>query len=225
MLSNGNVLTTHLRGVREVTRDKRTVWEYGVEAPDEVTSCQPLPDGNVLIGVVGDCRLVEVSRTGEVVHRVRLSGPFGLCRRTPEGTYLVPFTPADAVREFDRDGKPLREFPRMTRPVCALRLEDGHTLISAGKAVTEYGRDNRVMWELTEADVPDINVAAPAGLQRLPNGNTIVCNRDTRNDGDKAGALLFEVTPDKRVVWQVTGDKLGQIGQCQVLTAELMPRQ
>ncbi|MGD0090472.1 MAG: LamG-like jellyroll fold domain-containing protein [Planctomycetota bacterium] len=231
MLPNGNILTTHRLGVQELTRDKKIVWEYKVEPPNEVPACQPLPDGNVLIGIVGQCRLIEVDRQGAIVHQVQLSttetqphAQFRMCRKTALGTYLVPFTAEGAVREYATDGKLLREFPRKPMPVCALRLENGNTLISAGKSVTEYAPDNRVVWELTEQDVPDINIAVPAGVQRLPNGNTVVCNWNTKDDGSKLGAHVFEVTPDKRVVWHIAGAKIGQVAQCQLLTPELGPR-
>ena len=146
-----------------------------------------------------------------------------MCRKTPEGTYLVPFTAEGAVREYDRDGKVVRDFACGPTPVCALRLDNGNTLISAGGAVTEYDPGGQVMWELTPTDIPDINVAILAGVQRLPNGDTVVCNWNAADDGDKVGAHIFEVTPDKRVVWQVAGERLGQVAQCQLLTADLKP--
>lgn len=231
MLPNGNILTTHLHGVQEVTRDRKVVWEYGVGAPDEVPTCQPLPDGNVLIGIVGQCRLIEVNRRGDIVFELPLStteknphAQFRMCRKTPQGTYLVPFTAEGAVREFARDGTIVREFPRRPSPVCALRLEDGNTLISAGRAVTEYDPTGRVAWELTEADLPDIQIAVPAGLQRLPNGNTVICNWGARDEGAKLGAHIFEVTPDKRVVWHLAGTDVGQVAQCQLLGPGFTPR-
>jgi hypothetical protein len=233
MLPDGNVLTTYYQGVREVTRDKQVVWEYRTEKPNEIPDCQPLPDGNVMIGIVGECRLIEVNRKGEIVHQVQLSttektphAQFRLCRKTSEGTYLAPFTAEGAVREYDRDGNVIREFPRCPTPVCALRLENGNTLISAGGAVTEYDRNDRVVWELTECDIPDIQIGVFAGIQRLDNGDTIVCNWNTQDKDDKAGAHIFEVTDDKRVVWQVTGAHIGQVAQCQLLTDDLAaPRQ
>jgi len=227
MLPNGNLLTTHLRGVREVTPDRQVTWEFSVEEPEEVPTCQPLPNGNVLIGIVGRCRLVEVDRQGQVVHEVPLQTPvkephaqIRMCRQTPEGTYLVPFTAEGAVREIARNGSVLREFPRRPMPVCALRLDNGNTLISADRCVREYDRNDRVQWELAPDDVPDVNLAVIAGLQRLDNGNTIVCNWGARDDGGRAGAHVFEVTPDKRVVWQVTGTSIGQVAQCQLLTPD-----
>ncbi|MCP4641663.1 MAG: hypothetical protein GY851_14565 [bacterium] len=233
MLDNGNILTTYYQGVREVTRDKQVVWEYRTEKPNEIPNCQPLPDGNVMIGIVGECRLVEVNRKGEVVHEVALSttektphAQFRMCRKTPEGTYLVPFTAEGAVREYDRDGTIIREFPRKPAPVAALRLESGNTLISAGGTVTEYAPDDRLVWELSERDIPDIHIGTLAGIQRLRNGNTIVCNWNTRDTGDKTGAHVFEVAEDKRVVWQVTGTHVGQVAQCQLLSDDLAgPRQ
>jgi len=214
----------------EVTRDRQVVWEYRVEAPNETPTCQPLPDGRALIGIVGECRLVEVDRKGTVLHQVALSTPeraphaqFRLCRKTPEGTYLVPFTAEGAVRELDRDGRVVREFPRHPMPVCALRLEDGNTLIAADRAVREYDRNDAVQWELTATDLPDLALATLAGLQRLDNGNTVICNWGAHDDGDRVGAHVFEVTPDKRVVWQVAGPLLGQVAQCQMLTKDFEP--
>ncbi len=232
LLSNGNVLTSHTHGVREVTPDKQIVWEYKTQPPNEVPTCQPLPDGGVLIGIVGECRLIEVDRGGVIVHEVKLEtsveephAQFRMCRKTPQGTYLVPFTAEGAVREYDREGTVIRSFPPRPNPVCALRLEDGHTLISAGGMVTEYDAGLRPVWELCSNDIPDINIGTLAGLQRLPNGNTVVCNWNTRDADGKDGAHIFEVTPDKRVVWQVTGETFGQVAQCQLLRSDLRPRE
>jgi hypothetical protein len=230
MLPNGNILTTSLQAVMELTRDRQIVWQYTTAAPNEIPTCQPLPDGNTLIGIVGECRLIEVDRQGTVLHQIALSttertphAQFRMCRKTAEGTYLVPFTAEGAVREIARDGTILREFPRRPYPVCALRLDNGNTLISADRAVTEYDRNNLIQWELTPDDVPDLNIAILAGLQRLDNGNTVICNWNTKDDGGRAGAHIFAVTPDKRVVWKVTGTRIGQVAQCQLLTPEQTP--
>jgi hypothetical protein len=231
MLPNGNILTTYYQGVREVTRDKQVVWEYTTRKPNEIPNCQPLPDGNVMIGILGECRLIEVNRKGEVVHQVQLSTTekrpheqFRMCRKTPEGTYLVPFMAEGAVREYDRDGKVIHEFLRKPKPVGALRLENGHTLISAGRAVTEYDSKDNVVWELAENDIPDIAIGVLAGIQRLDNGDTLVCNWNTRDADGKDGAHIFEVTDDKRVVWQVCGTHIGRVAQCQLLNDHYMPR-
>jgi hypothetical protein len=249
MLPSGNVLISWYQGVREVTRDKQIVWEYTTPRPNEIPNCQPLFEGpggelsGVMIGVVGECRLVEVDRAimlqvaegrpqEEAITRVvRLSTPvaephaqFRMCRKTPEGTYLVPFTAESALREVNASGEVIREFPSEGMPVAALRLANGNTLVDGGGAVTEYDAAGVVVWKLTQADVPGIGIAVPAGLLRLPNGNTVVCNWNASDTPERVGAHLFEVTPDKRVVWQVSGTQLSQVAACQLLTDDLLPR-
>lgn len=183
MLPDGNVLTTWSQGVMEVTRDKQVVWEYRTPKPNEIAACQPLPGGKVLIGIEGECRLIEVNRQGEIVHEVKLQttspgihGQFRMCRKTAAGTYLVPFTNEGAVREYDAAGAVVREFPPQRSPVCALRLPNGNTLVSSADGLREYDGDNRVVWQLTPEWLPDIRIGILAGIQRLPNGDTIVCN-------------------------------------------------
>ena len=232
LLPNGNVLTTWLHGVKEITPEKKTVWEYTVHAPNEVPSCQPLPDGSVMIGIVGECRLIEVNRKGEVLHEVKLAttenkphAQFRMCRKTKEGNYLVPFTAEGALREYDRDGRCIRRFPALRSPVCALRLPNGNTLVSADGGVTEYDAKDAVVWRLDfSRDLPDIACGIPAGIQRLPNGNTVVCNWGASTKGGKRGVSIIEVTPDKRPVWRVPSDGLEQVAQCQLLTGGLKKR-
>lgn len=232
MLPNGHLLATWRHGVKEITPAKTVVWEYTVADPHEVPTCQPLPGGNVMIGIVGECRLVEVNRQGEILHELKLAttektphAQFRMCRRTSAGTYLVPFTAEGAVREYDRDGRCLRQFPPMAAPVCALRLPDGNTLITGNGGVSEFDGGDRLLWRLDlAADFPDVQAGVPAGVQRLPNGNTVFCNWGSRTRGQQRGVSILEVTPDKRLVWQVAADGLEQVAQCQLLTPGLKPR-
>ncbi len=49
------------------------------------------------------------------------------------------------------------------------------------------------------------------GIQRLANGNTIVCNGDFHIDDLPRGeVMLFEVTPKKDVVWTLTRTEIGK---------------
>ena len=243
MLPNGNILMSWFQGVREVTIEKETVWEFTTPRPNEIPNCQPLPDGNVMIGVVGECRLYEVDpalmqqvATGlpqeqAIVHTVQLAtsvaephAQFRMCRKTPEGTYLVPFTAEGAIREVDAAGKILQRFADRGMPVTALRLGNGNTLINGGGLITEYDLEQNIVWQMTQEDLPGINLAIPAGMQYLPNGNIVVCNWNAADTEERIGAHLFEITPDKRIVWQVSGNCLGQVASCQLLNADLTPR-
>jgi hypothetical protein len=51
-----------------------------------------------------------------------------------------------------------------------------------------------------EGDLPGISLKFLAGIQRLPNGNTVVANWLGHGQFGKAPHLV-EVTPDKRVAW------------------------
>ena len=90
---------------------------------------------------------------------------------------------------------------------------------------TEYDRADNVVWHVDDSWLPNIQFGILAGLQRLPNGNTIVCNWNTHDTEDRAGAHIFEVTPDKRVVWQARGKLIGQVAQCQILTPDFRLRE
>ena len=90
-------------------------------------------------------------------------------------------------------------------PHAAIKLPDGHLLVTLGTngKVIELDAGLKVVWELGVNEVPGNPLRLPAGCQRLPNGNTLVCNY---LPGDFMGKQpqAFEVTRDKRVVWEFT---------------------
>ena len=72
-MANGNILFSYLTGAKEVTPDKKVVWEYTVEKGNEVHACQPLGDGNYMVAVSGPCEIREIDPTGKVVKTVKLT--------------------------------------------------------------------------------------------------------------------------------------------------------
>jgi len=96
-------------------------------------------------------------------------------------------------------------------------LDNGNTLISADGKVTEYDRNDKVVWQMLPHEIPDIQIGVLAGIARLDNGDTLICNWNAQDTDGKTGAHLFEITDDKRVVWQIAGNQVGQVAQCQVL--------
>ena len=214
---NGNILFTSFTkqgaAVTEVTPDKQVVRQVKLEA--EVHSCQPLPDGGLLIGECGARRLVRVDREGRiakitpVISKVR--NPHSHMRQmrmTSRGTILVSHPKESVVREYDADGKVVRSITNVGRPFAAIPLPNGNTLVAGGgkPIVTEVDSEGKAVWQLTAADVPEVSLKWVAGLQRLPNGNTIVCNWLGHGQAGK-GIPLFEVTPDKKIVWMFTDAK------------------
>jgi hypothetical protein len=87
-----------------------------------------------------------------------------------------------------------------------VRLPDGNTLIAsadrdgAPARVFEVTPDGRTVWEVRGEELPGISLKFMAGLQRLPNGNTVMSNWLGHGQFGKAPHII-EVTRDKRVVW------------------------
>ena len=212
LLPNGNVLLSHDRGAKEVTPDKKVAWEYRSPDGSEVHTCQPLPDGGVLICECGTSRLIEIGRDGKIRKEIKIEtktqgahAQFRVARKLADGHYLVAFNGENLVREFDAQGKTVRTIAVPGNPYAALRLPGGNTLIACGDGhkLIEVDPQDRIVWQIGENDLPGNPLRFVAGIQRLPGGNTVVCNWGGHGHMGKQ-PLIFEVTPDKKVVWQVT---------------------
>ncbi len=232
ILSNGNLLLSHGRGAKEFDlRDRKMVWEYAATGEVEVHSCQPLPGGDVLIGECGTSRLVEVGRDGKIKKEIKLQTTvanahmqFRCCRKTAAGTYLVAFVGEGLVKELDADGKVIRVIDPEKKPGsggahAVVRLPNGNTLISTGygKSVVEIDPEGNTVWSVGREQLPaEFKLHYIAGIQRLPNGNTVVANY--------AGTpQFFEVTPKHEVVWQVDDPQLSAVAGHLILDVEGEP--
>jgi len=212
MLSNGNVLFCHRDGVREVSPQRKVVWEYKAPAEAQCHSCQPLADGRVLVAECGLSRLVEVGRSGEIVRELKITSQaknmghqFRGTRRTADGHTWVCLMDEKKIVELKADGSLLREIPVDGFPHAVVKLANGHLLVTLGQAgkVIELDKNLKTVWEIGPNELPGNPLRLPAGCQRLPNGNTIICNY---LGGGFMGQQpqAFEVTRDKRVVWEFT---------------------
>jgi hypothetical protein len=212
MLPDGHILFCHAHGAIEMTRAKEIVWEYHAPEHTEVHACQPLPDGRVLVVECGSSRLLEVGRDGKIAKEIKLPAPpasvslhdqYRGVRKTLNGHYLVCRKGEHRVEELDGDGKVLRAIPVPGDVHEVLLLPNDHLLISCGDGhkVIELDAAAQVVWELDENDVPGNPLRLMAGMQRLPNGNTIFCNYLGHGHlGEQPH--FFELTPDRKVVWE-----------------------
>lgn len=211
VLPNGNLLFNTGHGVREVTQGKTVVFDYQSES--EIYACQRLTNGNTLIGECNAGRLLEVEPSGRIAREIRLlpAGQDGghlymrNARRLAGGGYLVAHYGEQVVREYDSHGKALRSIPAAGGPHSVIRLPNGNTLISCGDQpgggrVFEVDPAGKTVWQVQGDDLPGVSLKFIAGIQRLPNGNTVICNWLGHGQLGKAPHLL-EVTPDKRVAW------------------------
>ena len=80
-------------------------------------------------------------------------------------------------------------------------LENGHILVYDNGTRRGWSRvieldplANQIVWEYAAAPRESFFSAFISGAQRLPNGNTLIC--------EGARGRLFEVTPEKEIVWE-----------------------
>jgi hypothetical protein len=211
VLPSGNVLCNVGHSVREVARDGRVVFEY--PSTSEIYACQRLPGGRTFVGECNTGRLLEIEPSGRIAWELRLlpEGKSGGhlfirgARRVAGGRYLVAHYAEEVVREYESDGRIVRSFPAPGGPHSVVRLRNGHTVISLGDlkgggGVVEVDRAGRTVWEVRGDELAGVSLKFVAGIQRLANGNTVLCNWLGHGQLGKAPHLI-EVTRDKRVVW------------------------
>lgn len=147
MLPNGNILFNTGNGVKEVTRDKKIVFQY--DSKGDIYACQRLANGNTFIGESNAGRLLEVAPDGKIVKEIKLipdtveAGYAFMrnARKLANGNYLVAHYGLDVVREYDPIGKMVMEIPVKGGPHSVVRLPDGNALI----ACSDYNGDPKVV--------------------------------------------------------------------------------
>ena len=217
LLPNGNVLFSRMSGAGIVSPDKKLLWDYPAPPGTEVHSAQPLGGTRVLLMRNGNPAraLIIDTATSEVVKEILVPtattgthGQFRHVRMTRAGTLLVPHLGDGKVVEYDLDGRVLWSVPAAS-PWSAVRLANGNTLIAGdwSRYVREVNAKGETVWELTQKDVPDIRLGNLQTANRLANGHTVICNwiaGDKNQASWKGSVQVFEVTPDKQVVWKLS---------------------
>ncbi len=219
VLPNGNFLFSTGKQAREVTPKGELIWKYDLSADNkELGTAVRLPDGNTLVVERGiHPQLLELTPEGTVAVTVPLQPESDnahlqtrMARKLPGGNYLVPHLLAFKVKEYRPDGSVVnvirtdlaelggREAENW--PFTAIRLKNGNTLVNLthGNKIAEFDPEGNVAWRVDNSDV-DGRLSDPCGGQRLPNGNTVICSYAQKNP---ALPKLFEITRDKKVVWE-----------------------
>jgi hypothetical protein len=192
-----------------------------------------LTNGNTFIGECNAGRLLEVDPDGKIVKEIHLlpEGKDGghafmrNARRLDNGNYLVALFGQNVVREYDPLGKVVREIPAPGGPHSVVRLPNGNTLISCGDGeggsrVFEVNADGKTVWQVQGNELAGVSLKFMAGLERLPNGDTLMANWLGHANQFGSTPDLIEVTPDKRVVWTFSGgDEIKTISSALILDA------
>ena len=243
VLANGNVLLALYPspgfpkgGVVEVDRaTNKAVFEYQGQQK-EISTVLQLAEDRFLVAELGDePRAIVIDRSGKILETM----PFQcqkenahmqtrMLRVLPNGNYIAPHLLDFAVKEYEPDtGKVVRSFPTDDRgrekrdwPFTAIRLKDGHTLIGCtnGNRIIEVDAEGKIVWSVTNEDIGENLFDDACGVQRLPNGNTVVTSYHAKGRNVK----LFEVTRDKKVVWRYSGMNAG-FHHFQILTTNGKP--
>ncbi|WP_171182742.1 hypothetical protein [Alienimonas chondri] len=222
--------------VMEVAPDgtEKLLWK-GTQS--EVNGAQPTDAGTIVLTEAGEApRLLEIERDDTVLvefplvcqkenHHLQTR----MARKLKDGTYLVPHLLDFAVVQYDAEGNVLKRFDTTvpgdedrsihTWPFTAIRHGDGRTLVCCtnGNRVIDFDADGNVVWQLTNDDLPGPWLQDPCGGQVLPNGNVVITSYAAGRRNVNA-PKLFEVTPEKEVVWtHRDGRKVG-IHHFQILT-------
>ena len=230
LLSDGGMVQSFSRrkegeaGVIRYDPNQQVLWTHFVADGRDNHSCQPLPDGGFLLGESASDGLwmVELDKDGKERKRIRVADAtadhhhaFRQVRKTPAGTYLGTIMKENRTCEWDADGNLVRTFPKGI--YVAVRLPDGNTLVSAQEEIVEYDASGKEVWTLSVADLP-FGLNFNCGVQRLPNGNTVIGTCWHGKHTDESAPMAFEVTPEKQVVWKVYSSD-GYMGNIHVLDA------
>jgi hypothetical protein len=225
LLANGNVIFSRMSGAGEVTPDKKLIWNYEAPEGTEVHSIQYAGKDRVLIMQNGNPAkaLIINTATNKIEKEIPIPttvtgthGQFRHIRMTRAGTILVPHMGEGKVVEYDMDGKVVWSVAAKS-PWHAVRLKNGNTLFAgdAQRYVREVNPKGETVWELTQADVPNIKLFNTQTAIRLANGNTVISNWVAGNNKTEewAGTVqIFEVTRDKKVVWALSSWKDPDLG-------------
>jgi hypothetical protein len=243
VLDNGNILYSTGRIAKEVTRENKVIWTYTLseenkKAKGELGTVQRLENGNTLVVERGPKpQLLEITTKGEVAVRVPLKPETNnnhmqtrMARKLPNGNYIVPHLLAFAIKEYRPNGEIVRtiktDLPelggRKSRnwPFTAILLPNGNFLanLTNGNKTVEFSPEGKVVWKVTNDDLGGNYFKDPCGGQRLPNGNTVIASYGCKGEGVK----VFEVTPDKKVVWSFYNPKV-KVHGLQVLSTNGQP--
>jgi len=253
VLDNGNLMVQQgANKLVEIDLARREVaWTYDSSTsngnqgnPVEIHAFQPLGDGRVMIAESGPGRIIEVDRSGKLLHQIKLKVDHPhphtdtrLVRKLSNGHYLVCHEGDGAVREYDHAGNVVWEYavplfgkepkaghgPEAFGNKCfaAVRLANGNTLISTGNGhgVLEVTPDKKIVWQIGQQDLPGITLAWVTTLEVLPNGHYLIGNCHA----GPGQPLVIEIDPrNKSVVWTFTGyDRFGNsASNSQVLDAD-----
>ena len=233
VLESGNVLLVlnsgknYPGGVVEVTRTGRTVFQYRGQQ-QVVNSAQRLPGNLTLIAEGGEQpQIIIANARGQTQRRIPVAtqakdpkAQISFARAAAPGRILVTLPAERRIREYNLAGKILWEWVAPQPPAHAVRLPNGHTLVSLrGDRLVEINRAGKIVWQLTPKDLSKPHLNALSSFQVLANGNLVLAtaNADTRV------SQLMEFTRDKKLIWEARQSNRQSLRHFHILTTNSKP--
>ena len=195
---------------------------WRVKPGGEVPVAQPLPDGGILIACSPGPKglIIEFDKNRKEVRRVEVTtrttghSQFRFCRKTPQGTYLIPSVGDGVLYEIDAKGNELWKLP-LPNVCSAERLADGSTLVAGDGAIRSYGKDRKEAWVLTGKEM-NLNPGILAGMHFLPDGGLVIANWG-RNGSKPDQASAIAIGADRRILWRLNHPLIGSAAHVEVL--------
>ena len=246
VLENGKILLTlskskkHKGGavilIDPANNEETLVWK-GTQA--EVNGAQPTPTGTFVLTEAGEKpRLLEINQAGDIqvefalkCQKKRKHMQTRMARKLSDATYLVPHLLDFAVFHYDGQGNVLAKFDTTVKgdnkheihswPFTAIRKDDGNTVVcmTHSNRVAEFDPEGKIVWQLSNDDLPEKLLHDPCGAQVLPNGNLVIASYAAPRH-DKNSPKMFEVNRDKQVVWKYVAPNVSGVHHFQILTTD-----
>ncbi len=212
LIGNGRVLIGHHHGWSEFEIATGRVLAE-VAAYEGVTAVRRQPDGHTVVAgvdIAGASGVVvlELDETKTEIRRAIYQGDYvRLIRQTGEGTLLMSCN--DRIREGDREGNYLREYPveGFFHAWKSLRLPNGNLIVSAGYGafMVELDAAGTIVRKFGGKDqvAEAVNPFFYAMFQLLPDGHIVVANWQGHGEGfGESGVQMLEFDETGKIAWQ-----------------------
>lgn len=210
LLKDNTILYCHYgngqSGVSIIDRNGNIIFDYN-KTEREVFSCQPLENGNILVGELREKRIIEINRQGNIVKEIPvfydkddLHEVMRSVRKSKDGNYFAVQPGLCKIIKYSESGKILWEADTLPYTYGIVEKDNGNIVYTCQTALVEIDNNGKEIWKLTVDDVPEMGIKWLLGLSLSDNGNIIVCNW-LGHGFEKQGVPLFEISHDKKVVW------------------------
>lgn len=215
LMTNGNVLFAHQRGLTLMSAENKILWSYDAPKGCETHTAQPIGKNYVIFLQNGNPAKVFVVnvKNGKTVTSFDVPvkdpnnthGHFRHARLTPRGTYMISHMEMGKVVEYDSDGKEVFSMDVPGIWSAEPLANDNILLCGSDRWIREVNRKGNIIWDIHLDDYPEYNLTSPQIAMRRANGNTIINNWFNQWNGEvdssNAPYQAIEVTAEKEVVW------------------------